>query len=78
MSLIVALYAIRVRLLSAVCELLNSYNASVIGQVRGRRSVYLWLAPGRDSRSLSERCLPPCPVFLGVIGGPGTFLLRTG
>ena len=78
MSLVVALYAIRVRSLGIVCDYINSFDASAIGQVGSRRSVHLWLASGRDPCSLGEWRLPPCSVLLGIVGGPGTFLLRTG
>ena len=76
MSLIVALYAIRVRFLhSGPCHFINRFHPSAISEVGSKRQVYLWLAPGRDPCRLGEWCFPPCPLLLGVIGSPGTLLL---
>jgi hypothetical protein len=72
MSLVVALYAIKVRARPSILRRFNEHNITADGKDRRSFSLLLWLAKGRNSCSFNQCCFPTCIVFLCRPAGSGT------
>lgn len=77
LSLVVALYAIKVR--PSPCPIVAptacSYALCIAHTADAcRLSLLLRVAQGRDTCGFDQWCLPSCLVFLDILGGHRTFL----